>query len=143
MIPSVKQTKTVVCLYDRLGVEGSNLSKSAGIKGTESVNIDMSNYKRIKVYGYMNARKYQFCLEIDITDSLNDFGNDNKYWGRATVRDLSLDTTAYLFNVDCSITQDKQTFKVENFGFINLADNSLTLRNSNEAYVVTKIFGIN
>ena len=143
MIPPCKQTETAVCLYDRLGVEGSNLSKSAGIKGTESVNIDMSSYKRIKAYGYMNTRKYQFCLEIDITDSLNDFGNDNKYWGRATVRDISIEKTAYLFNVDCSISQDKQTFKVENMGFINLADNSLTLRNSNADYIVTKIFGIN
>lgn len=140
-------TETTTCLYDRLGVYAPNLNKPDGIKGLEEVSIDMSSYKRIKVYGFMNARFYQFTIEIDLTDSLNTFEESNKYWGRATVRDISLTSSYHFFNADCSVSQDKQIFKVENFGYtsyneISEAIPELGFRNDNTAYVVTKIYGI-
>ena len=132
-----------ICLYDRTGKEGNNYNNTTGIKGTESLNINMSSYKRLKVYGFMNARRYQFCLEIDLTDSLNTYDNNNKYWGRACLTDLSLDAdTTYLFAVDCSVTQAKTIFKVENMGFRNLSDGVFSARNNNADYVITKIYGI-
>lgn len=130
-------------LYDRTGVLCSNNNNSVGIKGGESFNVDMSGYKKIKVYGFMNARKYQFTLEIDLTDSLNEYESNNKYWGRTCLTDITLSSSdAFLFTSDCSVNQAKSIFKVENFGYRDLSNNStLTLRNNNSDYVVTKIIG--
>lgn len=130
-------------LYDRTGVLCSNNNNSVGIKGGESFNIDMSGYKKIKAYGFMNARKYQFALEIDLTDSLNEYESNNKYWGRTCLTDITLSSSdAFLFTADCSVNQAKSIFKVENFGYRDLSNNgTLTLRNNNSDYVVTKIIG--
>ena len=129
-------------LYDRTGVQGPNYNKTDGLKGSESLSIDMSSYKRIKVYGYFNVRKYQFVLEIDITDALNIYEDNNKYWGRALVIDNILSNEGNIYDAECTVSQNKQTFKVENISFRTFSSPlTINSRNSTTDYVVTKIIG--
>lgn len=129
-----------IVVYDRLN-NTINYNKPDGIKGTESVNIDLSSYKMLKVFGFMNTRKYQFSMDIDLTDSMNTFDNNNKYWGRANIFPNILSSERLIYYTECSITQNKQTFKVEEMGFYKLSDGTINNRNTNSDYVVTKIIG--
>lgn len=135
--------KVGVVLFDRTGNEAPNYTYGGGIAGTQSLSLDMSNYKRIEVFGFMNTRKYQFNFKIDITDSLNTFNDDNKYWGRALIMDNILDTNQQpnIYCAECSVSQNKQTFTAENFSFKKSTDGTLNTRNSNSDYVVTKVIG--
>lgn len=137
--------KTGIVVYDRTGNEAPNYNMSDGIEGTQSLLVDLSPYKRIKVLGFVNVRRHQFSLIIDLTDSLNIYQDNNEYWGRALTIDTSFVVGEFvpnLFNIECHVSQNKQTFTVENMTFITL-DNPTVIeyRNLRNDYVVTKIIG--
>lgn len=132
-----------VCLYDSTGIDGPTLNKANGIRGTESVSINMTEYKCIEVYGYGNTRKYQWNLKIrlDIPVMLNTFNLPSKYWGNSVFIDTIYDQEN-IFEVSCSVTENKQTFCCESFLTRPFNDmNSRDTRNTHDNYRVDKIYG--
>ena len=135
---------TPICLYDRSGKEGPNLGKTGGIQGSQSVSIDMTSYKKIKVYGIVNTRKYQWSCEIDLNDpkSENTFNQPNVWTGTGWVVDNVYDELS-CFSYTVSISHDKKTFKADRFLTRPFSDmSSIAERQNNENYYVSKIYGI-
>lgn len=106
----------------------------------KSLSINMSSYKRIRVYYSSNIRRFQGSFDIDLEGIIDTYRSPNKYYGEGLIGDAYGDNTV-LFGVTCSVSSNKQTF-YNDCMFIKRECSGIDERNDNSSYQVTKIYGL-